>query len=65
MGSMETAIVHFKNFVKVNDDMVRVLILDISGLYTQIYDEFWCYESEFSERTKAFTRPDYICIRVE
>lgn len=62
---METAILHFKNFVKVDDDMVRVLVLDISGLYTQIYDEFWCYESEITERTRSFNRPDYICVRVE
>lgn len=62
---METAMLHFKNFIKVDDDMVRVLVLDISGLYTQIYDEFWCYENEIAERTRTFTRPDYICVRVE
>lgn len=62
---METAILHLKNFIKVDDDMVRVLVLDTSGLYTQIYDEFWCYENEIAERTKAFTEPDFICVRIE
>ena len=29
------------------DNIIRVVVLDISGLYTQIYDEIYCNESEY------------------
>ncbi len=62
---METVFLHYMDFIKIDDAMVRILILDVSGLYTHIYDEFWCYESEVEERTREFSSPDYICVRVE
>lgn len=37
-----------------SDDIIRVVILDISGLYTQIYDEIYCKESEYSAIVSKF-----------
>ena len=40
--------------VTYSDDIIRVVILDISGLYTQIYDEIYCQESEYSAIVSKF-----------
>lgn len=31
-----------------SDDIIRVVVLDISGVYAQIFDEIYCKESEYS-----------------
>lgn len=37
------------------DNIIRVVVLDISGLYTQIYDEIYCKESEYSGIIEKFS----------
>ena len=37
-----------------SDDIIRVVVLDVSGLYTQIYDEIYCKESEYSAIVDKF-----------
>ena len=31
-----------------SDDIIRVVVLDVSGIYAQIFDEIYCKESEYS-----------------
>lgn len=37
-----------------SDDIIRVVVLDISGVYAQIYDEVYCKESEYSAIMSKF-----------
>lgn len=30
-----------------SDDIIRVVVLDISGVYAQIFDEIYCKEFEY------------------
>ena len=30
------------------DDIIRVVVLDISGIYAQIFDEIYCNEFEYT-----------------
>lgn len=38
-----------------SDDIIRVVVLDISGIYAQIFDEIYCKESEYSVIADKFT----------
>lgn len=62
---METAILHYMDFIKIPENMARILVLDVSGLYVQIYDEFWCCENDIDTRTRKYPSPDFLCVRVE
>lgn len=42
--------------------MIRIIILDVSGMYSQIYDELYCREDELSEMIKKYQ--GYVCIKM-
>ncbi len=35
--------------LQINDGLVRVVILAVDGLYTQIYDELYCSSERYKE----------------
>mgnify|MGYP006976112828 FL=1 len=37
-----------------SDDIIRVVVLDISGVYAQIFNEIYCKESEYSAIVSKF-----------
>jgi len=45
-----------------NNDTVRLLILDTSGVYTQIYDEIYVLEKDVGNMKKAYS--DYLVVEV-
>ena len=39
--------------------LVHVLILDISGIYSSIYDEFWCNLDKVNETINGYSNKRY------
>lgn len=35
--------------------MIRVIVLDASSMYCQIFDEFYCNENEYDEKIKTYS----------
>lgn len=35
--------------LQINEDVIRVVILDIDSLYTQIYDEIYCSKEKYND----------------
>lgn len=35
--------------------MIRVIVLDIAGTYSQIFDEFYCDKDEYDEKIKSYS----------
>lgn len=51
--------------VGINEDFIRVVILDTTGLYSQIYDEIYCDKNKYSEILEEFGGSDkYKVIKV-
>lgn len=44
--------------VNIKGDALRVVILSIAGLYTQIYDELYCTEDRYQEILSEFGNSD-------
>ena len=44
--------------------MIRLLILDISGVYTQIYDEMYIEESKLKEIKEKYIDNKFILIHI-
>lgn len=40
--------------LQINEGLIRVVILDIDGLYTQIYDELYCSKERYNEILSGF-----------
>ncbi|SOY32193.1 hypothetical protein AMURIS_04951 [Acetatifactor muris] len=40
-----------------NEELNRVVILTIDGLYTQIYDELYCTKEKYSEVLSEYNNP--------
>lgn len=34
---------------EISEDLIRVVILDVSGLYAQIYDELYCSKEKYND----------------
>ena len=46
---------------KMKQGTVRVLVLNTSGLYTQIYDEFYCSPEEVFQNIDFFQTQGFQC----
>ena len=44
--------------LQINKDLIRVVILDIDNLYTQIYDEIYCSKEKYKEILIKFNNSD-------
>lgn len=44
--------------LQINKELIRVVILAIDGLYTQIYDELYCSEKRYNEILSEFGKSD-------
>ena len=44
--------------------MRRVIILDISTLYAQIYDEIYCEEDEVKDLISKYNSEKFLCINL-
>ena len=42
--------------------MRRIIVLDISTLYTQIYDEIYCGEDELESTLSKYRSDNFLCI---
>lgn len=42
--------------------MRRIIVLDISTLYTQIYDEIYCREDELESTLSKYRSDNFLCI---
>lgn len=42
--------------------MRRIIVLDISTLYTQIYDEIYCSEDELESTLSKYRSDNFLCI---
>lgn len=40
--------------LQINEGLIRVLILDVDNLYTQIYDELYCSKERYNEILSEF-----------
>lgn len=45
--------------------MVRLIILDIGGMYAKIYDEIRCNITEVPSRTKEYSDPNFLIVKIE
>ena len=43
-------------------NLVRFTILDISGTYSQIYDEYWIPYSEFDSECRKYNSKLFMCL---
>lgn len=51
--------------LQINNELIRVVILAIDGLYTQIYDELYCSNTQYNEILVEFGGSDkYKIIRI-
>lgn len=46
----------------INDAKVRVTVVDTRGLYSYIYDEFWCNKDIVMELVTNYEKRGLICI---
>lgn len=44
--------------------MRRIIILDISTLYAQIYDEIYCSENEVKDLVSNYNSEKFLCINL-
>ena len=40
--------------LQLKNDLIRVVILSVDGLYSQIYDEIYCNENKYQEILSEF-----------
>ena len=40
--------------LQLKDKLIRVVVLSVDGLYSQIYDEIYCDEKKYEELLKNF-----------
>lgn len=40
--------------LQINDDLIRVVVLCIEGVYSQIYDELYCTKERYEEIVLEF-----------
>lgn len=51
--------------LQINDDLIRVVVLYVEGLYSQIYDELYCTKERYEEILLEFgTSNKYRIIKV-
>lgn len=55
---------YYHTFKKGGDYMRRVIILDISTLYAQIYDEIYCEEDEVKDLISKYNSEKFLCINL-
>lgn len=46
------------NTMKISGELLRVVILDVSGVYIQIYDEIHCTKTRYQELLSEFGGSD-------
>lgn len=52
--------------VNISDDLVHIVILDISGLYAQIYDQGWYSDEEVDKlKSKYSAESTYMVIEIK
>ena len=44
--------------------LVHVLILDVSGIYSSIYDEFWCNPDKVNDNIRSYCNDKYRIITI-
>lgn len=44
--------------LQINEELIRVVILSINSLYTQIYDELYCSKEKYNEILSEFGESD-------
>lgn len=44
--------------LQINEELIRVVILSVDGIYTQIYDEVYCSKEKYSEILTEFGKSD-------
>lgn len=44
--------------------MERVVVLDVSSTYTQIYDEIYCTKNDCEKIIKSHEEKGYICVKL-
>ncbi len=44
--------------LQINKGLIRVVILAVDGLYTQIYDELYCFSDRYNEILTEFGDSD-------
>lgn len=50
---------------KITDDIIRVVILSVKGVYAKIYDEVYCTEEKYTELQSEFgSSEDYKVIKI-
>lgn len=45
--------------LQINEGLIRVVILDIDNLYTQIYDQLYCSKEKYNEILSEFGDSKY------
>lgn len=48
--------------LKLREKKVRITVVDTRGLYSSIYDEFWCDKSVAMELVTQYEKYGMICI---
>ena len=44
--------------------MIRVIILDVSGTYCQIFDEFYCDEEDYDKKINTYSSDNFFFIKL-
>lgn len=43
---------------EISEDLIRVVVLDISGVYTLIYDELYCSKEKYNDVLIKYDKSD-------
>lgn len=48
--------------IDISEQKVRITVVDTRGIYSYIYDEFWCSRTMVMELVTAYEKQGLICI---